>query len=64
MTPYVELLLRDLIADLPAMGDSLPHEAFNEAAQRRCLEIVELAPAYDRQQLNEVFEVLRRQYGW
>ena len=64
MTPFIDVLLRELSSDLPLMEESLREDVFRTAARTRCKEILDLAPFYDKTTLSEAIESLRTQYGW
>jgi hypothetical protein len=64
MTPFVDVLLRELCTDLPLMEESLRQDDFQNAARARCRELLELAPFYDKTSLTDAIESLRSRYGW
>lgn len=64
MTPYVLVLLNELTDDLPKMQSSMGLQAFRDAVKCRCTEILELAPAIDREPATAAMNALRSHYGW
>ena len=64
MTPYVEVLVRELSSDLALMRESMDRAQFREAAMFRCSEILTLSPQLDVPSASLAMERLRELYGW